>query len=176
LLIYMDAEITYTYESKTKFIIMVACVMVAIVFIFNYMFVHRKITPNIYDPIDRFPVSIDAATIIVCIPEKYQLENLNILINDTFPRFVNIPVNPTLKESKIDGTMVQKATTGNRILYKIQLPREYKIKEISLDMYVDEEDSVYIFVENFKNKRVWEKNIKVSRGRFHKVSIYKINI
>ena len=105
-----------------------------------------------------------------------QLENVNILIKDTLPRLINIPVNPTLRESKIDGTMVQKATAAGRILYKIQLPREFKIKEMTLDMYADSEESVYIFVENLKKKRVWEKNVKILPGRYHKVPIYKIDL
>lgn len=173
----MDYPKAYIYESK-YFMPLVATIVVAVIILLTICFVpHMQVADkrvSIHDAIKSNKFSISAARIFICIPQKLQLENLGLGMLDT--RYFNIPINPTLIESTIDGFMAQKTIVDGKTIYKISLPLEVQLSELNLDATLSSTESAFVFVENQDGDRVWEKNVKLLPGRYHTIQISSIAI
>ncbi len=169
-------DITYKYEphsSAALRVIVIVVILIGICVIFT-MKQPRDVAVAAYVPHNRYGKALDTSVVFVCIDESSQLENVGLTIAGAPPRYFNVPVNPTLIEATLDGFMAQKVSVAGRDIYKIQLPLEDPVVSISLDMTVHRPQSVYIFLENMEGRRIWEKNVKVSEGRYHRVDINAI--
>ena len=174
----------YLYESKPAavFKILILVFIIMLIFYILHKLQKPEIRPlpsSVSDIIRHNKIKIDTACIFICVDEKIQLENLNLVIshgNGLPPRLFNIAVNPTVIESSIDGTMAKKKTVNGKNIYKIQLPFEVPLEKFILDMSVSKPHSVFVFLENRDGVRTWEKNIVVGRGRYHEIEISSIKI
>ncbi len=178
----MDSETSFSkvflYQSHTEAFTYTLVIVMAILVIF-YVFLQKSAPPKktIYQAIQSNQTKVDIAVIYICLHQDLQLENLGLFINEGLSRpsrFFNVPINPTIVEASLDGTMAKKITIDGKNLYKITLPMEVPVERLILDMNADGPHSIFIFMENMKGKRVWEKNVNTGIGRYHTIDINSI--
>lgn len=172
----MNSEFTaaYQYEPQSSAVLRSAIVVVIVIIGICVIVLLDKPVKNTvaaYIPLNRITRPLNTSVVFVCIDSLNQLENVGLGIAGDPPRYFNVPVNPTLVEASLDGFMAQKASVAGRDIYKIEFPREIPITSLSLDLRSDRIQSVFLFLEDMTGKRIWEKNVKINRGRYHRVDI-----
>jgi len=165
---------SYMYEpDRIPHVRLIAFAIAAAVLVAAFLVLSLPSGPpqNIYERIDAARTFVAAHTIYICAPEDRQIQNMGLLADS---RYINIPINPTIREAQLDGLMAQKTVLDGRVLYKVELPIEINISSITLDMAGG--GLVYLFIENADGKRVWERHERLSPQRYNTTQMSNLTV